>query len=64
MRAVDSPRLRFAGRPFFAARKEGCFFGDFSLSAEGEEGVVERSKDRVSQLLKQPKQLINQSPIN
>ena len=50
--AVDSPRLRCTGRPSLPLRgKEGeRFFLFFDpLSAAGEERVVERSKDRVSQ---------------
>jgi len=48
---VDSPRLRFAGRPSLPLYgKEGRkFFFQIPLSAVGEERDVKRSDDRVSQ---------------
>jgi len=48
---VDSPRLRFAGRPSLplCGKEGGKFFFQIPLSAVGEERDVKRSDDRVSQ---------------
>jgi hypothetical protein len=44
----NSPRLRYAGRPSLSQARKRVIYYDHPLSAEGEERVVERSKDRVS----------------